>query len=254
MATVLKRGSKGIAVRELQKLLNDAGASPRLNPDGDYGEKTEIALQAFQTRVGLVPDGRYGEMSLTALVRATTPAKAPKRAEPDKSAMGQVIAFPAAQPAVAAPPPNVATLKLLDTARVIDDLWVHCAATPEGKDFTVEDIRQWHKARGFTDVGYHYVVYRDGRIMVARPVGQVGAHVQGHNTGSIGICYIGGVSADGKSAKDTRTPEQRSSTLWLVGQLVAKHRIKRVRGHNEVATKACPSFDVQRDPLGKIAA
>ncbi|WP_196258554.1 N-acetylmuramoyl-L-alanine amidase [Pelagibacterium limicola] len=254
MATVLMRGSKGLAVRELQDLLNKAGASPRLNTDGDFGAKTDAALRAFQARVGLVPDGRYGPQSRTALRQATTPAKTPARAEPDKSAMGQPAPKAAVVVAGAAPPPNVSTLQLLDTARPIHTLWWHCAATPEGKDFTVEDIRQWHKARGWSDIGYHYIIYPDGRIMLGRPVGQVGAHVQDHNTGSIGGCYIGGVSSDGKNAKDTRTPAQISSMLWLTQQLVARHPIKRVRGHNEVTAKACPSFDVQQDPLGKLAA
>jgi len=161
---------------------------------------------------------------------------------------------PPAQPLsiTAAPPPNVASLKLLDTARKIDTLFVHCAATPEGKDFTVADIRAWHKARGWSDIGYHYVIYRDGSIHLGRPIGQVGAHVENHNTGSAGVVYVGGVSADGKTAKDTRTPAQRASLLWLSAQLVEKHRIKRVRGHNEVSSKACPSFDVRKDELGRL--
>lgn len=254
MSAVLRHGSTGAGVQELQTLLNTAGASPRLVPDGKFGDKTREALIAFQRRVGLLDDGIYGPQSRTALRQATSrPNLAAVAPEPDKSAMQGVC--PATEPVdcTAAPPPNVDSLRLLDTGREIHTLWVHCAATPEGRDYTVEDIRQWHKARGFTDVGYHYIIYRDGRVMLGRPVGQIGAHVEGHNTGSIGICYIGGVSADGRTARDTRTPAQRASMLWLTSQLVARHKIRRVRGHNEVAAKACPSFEVALDPLGQLA-
>jgi hypothetical protein len=68
------------------------------------------------------------------------------------------------------------------------------------------------------------------------------------------VSYFGGVSADGKAAKDTRTPAQRASLLWLVRQLADKHSVSKVTGHNQYAAKACPSFDVRRDPLGEVAA
>lgn len=138
-------------------------------------------------------------------------------------------------------------------AKDIDEIIWHCAATPEGKDFTVADIRAWHRARGWSDIGYHFVVYRDGSIHVGRPIGQIGAHCSGHNTGTIGCCYIGGVDAKGENAKDTRTPAQRASMLWLTRALADKFRgIKEVTGHNRYAAKACPSFDVSRDPLGTL--
>ena len=254
MASLLRRGSKGAAVRNVQLLLNTAGASPALNDDGDFGGKTEAAVKAFQKSVGLFIDGVVGPQTRTALKQATQKVK-PGRAEPDKSAMVGAVPgsfAPGAYPA--APPSNVSSLKLLDTGRLIDEIIIHCAATPEGKDFTVADIRAWHKERGFSDVGYHYIIYRDGRILVGRPIGQIGAHVSGHNTGTIGICYIGGVSADGKTAKDTRTPEQRSSMLWLVGKLATKHKVRKVTGHNRYAAKACPSFEVSTDLVGAIAA
>lgn len=256
MTTVLKRGSRGAAVRALQLDLNKAGAAPALVLDSDFGQATERAARAFQAANGLVTDGIAGPQTLTALKRSLAAPAATARPEPDKSAMTQPA--PAAQALgaiVAAPPPNAATLKLLDTARPVDTIFVHCAATPEGKDYTVADIRAWHKARGWSDIGYHYIVYRDGRVMIGRPVGQVGAHVEGHNIGSIGICYVGGLAADGKTAKDTRTDAQRASMLWLQRQLFAKHgKVRRVRGHNEVAAKACPSFDVRKDALGHLPA
>lgn len=256
MSTLLKRGSRGAAVRALQELINRAVAAPAVKVDGDFGPATEMAVKAAQQRLGLVIDGIAGPQTMTALKREADKPK-PGRTEPDKSAMDGLtseVAWPHAGGA-ATPPPNAAAVELLDTGRPISEIIVHCAATPEGKDFTVADIRAWHKQRGWSDIGYHYVVYRDGRIMVGRPVGQIGSHVAGRNTGTIGICYIGGVSADGKTAKDTRTAAQRASLLWLVGQLAARHKgVRKISGHNEYAAKACPSFDVRRDPLGALAA
>ncbi|MBO9589052.1 N-acetylmuramoyl-L-alanine amidase [Devosia sp.] len=259
MATLLKRGSRGAAVRALQDLLNRANHGAGFTPlplkiDGDFGEATDKAVRVAQERLGLVVDGKVGKQTSTALKRAAEDVK-PGRVEPDKSAMLTPPPATATGGDLAVPPPNVDSLDLLDTARAISEIIVHCTATPEGKDFTVADVRAWHKARGFSDIGYHYLIYPDGRIMLGRPIGQVGAHVQGHNTGTIGISYFGGVSADGKSAKDTRTHRQRSSLLWLVQALIAKHKgVRKVTGHNQYANKACPSFDVRKDPLGALAA
>lgn len=253
MATIMKLGSGGLAVRRLQTLLNKAGASPALGVDGDFGEKTDRAVREFQADNGLVVDGRVGKQTMTALQRLVAPAK-PGKPEPDKSAMNEGVSGAIARPEKGAPPPNMRSLQLLDTARWIDEIIVHCTATPEGKDYTVNDIRAWHKARGWSDVGYHYIIYRDGSIMLGRPVGQIGSHVAGKNTGTIGIAYVGGVTSDGRTAKDTRTAAQVASLLWLTAQLAKKHGVKKVTGHNQYAAKACPSFDVRRDPLGKIAA
>ena len=86
-----------------------------------------------------------------------------------------------------------------------------------------------------------------------RPIGQIGAHCEGHNTGTVGCCYIGGVTADNSKPKDTRTPEQRASMLWLTRQLVEKFPIKTISGHNQYAAKACPSFHVHNDQLSTLA-
>ena len=99
------------------------------------------------------------------------------------------------------------SLSLRKTHRPVRDIIIHCSATPEGRDYTVADITSWHRQRGFSTIGYHYVIYRDGSIHCGRNIDSVGAHCQGHNTGSIGICYIGGVAADGHTPKDTRTPQ-----------------------------------------------
>ena len=89
--------------------------------------------------------------------------------------------------------------------RKIDEIIIHCAATPEGKAFTVADIDAWHKKRGFKCIGYHFVIYLDGSVHEGRALEEAGAHCLGHNANSIGICYIGGCAADGKTPKDTRT-------------------------------------------------
>lgn len=131
--------------------------------------------------------------------------------------------------------------------RRITEIIIHCSATPEGKDFTVDDIRRWHLARKFADIGYHYVIYRDGSVHEGRAENIAGTHCLGHNANSIGICYIGGVAKDGKTPKDTRTPQQKQALRQLVQQLQFVYPHATVHGHNEFAAKACPSFNVQKD-------
>ena len=131
--------------------------------------------------------------------------------------------------------------------RKINEIIVHCAATREGRDFTVEDITRWHKARGFATIGYHYVIYHDGSIHEGRPLEQIGAHCVGHNKHSIGICYIGGCASDGKTPKDTRTPEQKEALLALLRHLKARFPNATIHGHREFAAKACPSYDAFRE-------
>lgn len=141
--------------------------------------------------------------------------------------------------------------------RKIDLIVVHCSATPEGKDFTVSDIDRWHRQRGFKKIGYHWVVYRDGTIHAGRPENEVGAHVKGYNSHSIGVCYIGGLSSDGKTSKDTRTTKQKEALRKLVRTLKQKYPQARVVGHRDLSPdtnhngkvdkwewlKTCPCFD-----------
>lgn len=128
--------------------------------------------------------------------------------------------------------------------RSISKIIVHCSATPEGKDFTVQQIRQWHLQRGFRDIGYHFVIYRDGTLNIGRPLTQSGAHCKGHNAHSIGICYIGGCAKDGRTPKDTRTPQQKQALTALLKHLHEQFPKATLHGHREFANKACPSFDV----------
>ena len=149
------------------------------------------------------------------------------------------------------------------SVRKISEIAVHCTATKEGQDVTIEQIDAWHKARGFTKqkksghyCGYHFVVALDGTIMEGRYLCETGAHVKDHNSKSIGVCYVGGLDANGK-AKDTRTDAQKESLIWLIGQLKEKLNITKVQGHRDYSPdtngngiiesfewiKACPCFN-----------
>lgn len=136
--------------------------------------------------------------------------------------------------------------------RPIQEIVVHCTATPAGREVSVAEIDAWHRARRFNGIGYHYVVLLDGSVAAGRPEALIGAHVEGHNTGTLGVVYVGGVDAAGKPL-DSRTPEQTRALQELVAALIAKYPgVVRVSGHNEYAAKACPSFDVRSDPLAGL--
>lgn len=130
--------------------------------------------------------------------------------------------------------------------RKIDKIILHCSATRAGRNFTVEDIASWHRQRGFTTIGYHFVIYLDGTVHKGRDINVIGAHTVGQNAYSIGICYIGGLDASGKPA-DTRTPAQKEAMRKLVNSLKEKYPGATVHGHNEFANKACPCFDVRKE-------
>lgn len=141
---------------------------------------------------------------------------------------------------------DLAVEEMLTTERPIHRIILHCTADKEGVDNTVEKIRKYHVEHNkWEDIGYHYVVYRDGSIHVGRPVRKVGAHcVDGNNNqGSIGISYVGGLDTKGK-AKDTRTPGQKEAFYRLVHDLLLIYPTSDVRCHNEFANKACPSFQI----------
>ena len=127
--------------------------------------------------------------------------------------------------------------------RKINEIIVHCAATPEGKNFKAADIDRWHRERKMKCIGYHYVVDLDGTVEPGRPESEIGAHCLGHNQYSIGVCYVGGLAADGKTPKDTRTETQKEALLALLKKLRAKYPKASIHGHRDFAAKACPSFD-----------
>lgn len=135
--------------------------------------------------------------------------------------------------------------------RHINRIILHCTATREGKDYSVDTIRKWHTDKGWSDIGYHFVVYRDGTIHEGRPVERMGAHVRGYNANSIGIAYVGGVEAERVNGKwipkDTRTECQKESLDLFITRLLKEYPDASLHGHNEFSQKACPSFDVQKE-------
>lgn len=197
---VLKKGSKGYYVKQLQSYLH-------LYEDGIFGPLTEEAVKEFQKANGLVPDGIVGDKTWAKLTNS----------------------------------------HLIKSSRYINEIIVHCSATKEGVDYTIEDIKRWHLARGFSDIGYHYVVYRDGSVHTGRNINVSGAHCTGHNSNSIGVCYIGGLGSDNKTPKDTRTIQQKNALLSLIKELKKMYPKATVHGHREYANKACPCFDAKKE-------
>jgi N-acetylmuramoyl-L-alanine amidase len=128
--------------------------------------------------------------------------------------------------------------------RKLDRIILHCTATPEGRPVTVEDIRGWHKKRGWHDIGYHYVIYLDGSVHKGRPIETQGAHTSGHNTTTVGIAYVGGVN-NRLEAKDTLNEAQEVALVNLIKALREQYGPLTLHGHNEYAAKACPSFKVK---------
>lgn len=178
-----------------------------LYPDGIFGKLTEEAVKEFQNANGLKVDGIVGDKTWEKIVGSG----------------------------------------IVKSKRMINEIIVHCSATAEGKDFTTADITRWHKQRGFTTIGYHYVIYRDGSVHAGRDVNIAGAHCTGHNSHSIGVCYIGGCKSDGLSPKDTRTEVQKAALLKLLKDLKRLYPNAKIRGHRDFANKACPSFDATKE-------
>ena len=131
--------------------------------------------------------------------------------------------------------------------RNITKIIVHCTATKEGQAVTVADVRRWHIARGFNDIGYHYLIDINGFLWTGRPEEIAGAHCEGHNANSIGICYVGGLAADGKTPKDTRTADQEATLLSTLKYLKKNYPNATIHGHREFAAKACPCFDAKNE-------
>ena len=180
-----------------------------LIPDGIYGAITQEAVETFQREHGLTADGIAGPKTIAAL--------------------GLSGSYVMGKPA----------------SRRIDKIILHCLSTKQGKDYTVDQVRQWHvKDRNFADIGYHYLIRLDGTVEEGRPLDKIGAHCTGQNAHSIGIAYAGGLDSDG-NPKDTRTPSQRNAMHSLVDYLKRKYHAT-VHCHNEFANKACPSFKIDQ--------
>ena len=178
-----------------------------LYPDGIFGVNTQEAVLKFQKEHLLMQDGIVGLATWSKLAGIALQKKSNRR---------------------------------------ITEIIIHCTATPAGKDYTVDDIRKWHKQQGWSDIGYHYVVYRDGTIHEGRNVNIAGAHTTGHNTHSIGIAYVGGLTRDGKRSADTRTKAQADGLENFLIYLRELYPEAKIYGHRDFSRKDCPCFDARK--------
>lgn len=221
---IYKEGMKGLEmIRRIQRVVG-------CYPDSNFGPRTTEALKAWQKAHGLTADGVAGpatlaKMGLSAAVQSMTPSKT------------TVI--------------NHSGIILKKSKRRIDYIVVHCTATPEGQQRTVEQIRNGHLARGWSDIGYHYVVTLDGKVHLGRDVDISGSHVSGYNSYSIGVVYVGGlenkpgVAYEKLKAKDTRTDAQKAALMSLLIDLRKLYPNAKILGHRDFpkVAKACPSFN-----------
>lgn len=139
-----------------------------------------------------------------------------------------------------------------------DYIVFHCSATPPSQDIGAQEINGMHLARGWSGIGYHYVVRRNGDIELGRPLWAVGAHVKGFNTNSVAVCWVGGVNEDGEP-EDNRTPVQKEIMAGIAIALKLTYREAQLKGHRDFSPdvdgdgeieewewmKACPCFDVE---------
>jgi N-acetyl-anhydromuramyl-L-alanine amidase AmpD len=146
-----------------------------------------------------------------------------------------------------------------------DYIVVHCSATGPTSDIGVDEIRDWHKAKGWSDVGYHAVIRRDGEIEFGRHFDEPGAHVKGQNYRSVGVCMVGGVDANG-SAENNFTPPQFTSLKVILAMLRLAYSRSVIVGHRDLSPdldgdgvvekhewlKECPSFDVVKWAKGEL--
>lgn len=135
--------------------------------------------------------------------------------------------------------------------RQITEVIVHCTATRpdwrlhDGTANKVAEIKRWHLDRGWSDIGYHFLIDRDGTEAAGRPVARSGAHVKGRNATTIGIALFGGHGSSEKDRfEDHFTPEQDAALRGLIARLHAQYGEVPVTGHNQYAAKACPGFNV----------
>lgn len=148
--------------------------------------------------------------------------------------------------------------------RKISLIIIHCSATRADRTLPPDDLEVIHRRRGFSGIGYHYYIRKDGTPLLTRPLERVGAHARGWNAESIGICYEGGLDCRGRPA-DTRTPEQKATLRLLVRQLLTRFPGCRVCGHRDLSPdrnrngeiepeewiKQCPCFEVRDEEYGK---
>lgn len=133
---------------------------------------------------------------------------------------------------------------------MLDVKWIviHCTCTRPRQRVTVEDLDNWHQAKGWLCCGYHWVILQDGTIQAGRPESMAGAHVKHYNQHAIGVCYVGGMNEKGRY-EDTRTPEQKAALWFLLKDLKSSYPKAKIVGHRDFprVAKECPCFDVQTE-------
>ena len=126
--------------------------------------------------------------------------------------------------------------------RDIDYIVIHCAATKPSMDVPIERVKKWHLDRGWSDIGYHYIILGDGSIAEGRPVNKIGAHVKGQNRYSIGICVVGNFE------NITPTPKQGKKLEWKIDQLCKEYDLtwNDVSCHRDWANTLCPGTNLYK--------
>ena len=128
--------------------------------------------------------------------------------------------------------------------RKLESIIIHCSATSEKQNFDVDDIRQWHTEKGWSDIGYHYIITRAGEIQEGRFIEKSGAHAKGHNDYSVGICLVGGINSETKKPDSNFTFKQYQALDKIKDQLFDAFGTLEIIGHRDVSSKDCPCFDV----------
>jgi N-acetylmuramoyl-L-alanine amidase len=131
-------------------------------------------------------------------------------------------------------------IKRMATKHII----IHCSATTPDQNIDAEDIANWHRGRGLATIGYHYVICQNGKVQTGREKDEVGSHAKGYNLKSIGICMVGGLDTNSYPSAAYYTTAQWGALLHLVCDLKEEYPDARVCGHNQIANKACPCFNV----------
>ena len=131
--------------------------------------------------------------------------------------------------------------------RNINYIAIHCTATqPETSIASIQNY--WKNNLGWKNPGYHYIIDRFGNVVNLLPIELVSNGVQGYNSQTINISYVGGIDKSGKP-KDTRTEAQKQSILKLLKELRVKFPKAKIQGHRDFPNvkKACPSFDAKKE-------
>lgn len=186
-----------------------------LRADGIFGQTTHDAVVEYQKKNGLLADGVVGKNTWESIIK-----QMPRKCKRD-----------------------------------IKEIIIHCTATPEGQPRTLEQIRQEHiKVNGWNDIGYHILIGINGEVWEGRSFDKVGAHCAGHNSNSIGVCYVGGVEYKKNTPysklkpKDTRTPKQKEALLSVLKKLKQDFPQAKIYGHHDFNKgKACPCFDPKNE-------